>query len=136
MIAPEKPPAADATITARLVAMKRALPRPHPARKPTMPAMLPDIPASAENTTMRARPTTRVRLEPKRDDTAPTTIMATAVTTRQGRDACLGEPEQGGEGRFDRLPFLRGQGVEEASQLRCPVTPAALDQRRPGLGDL
>ncbi len=47
-----------------------------------MPSMLPLDPASAEKTTMMARPTTSVRLAPKRLETALVTSMATAVTTR------------------------------------------------------
>jgi len=82
MIAPAKPPDAEATMTARLVAMNRALPSPQPARKPTIPAMLSDIPAAAAKTTMSTSPATRVRLGPMRDEIAPTKIIATAVTTR------------------------------------------------------
>ncbi len=82
MIAPAKPPLAEATMTARLVAMNRALPRPQPARKPTMPPIEFDVPASAANTTMRTSPTSKVRLAPMRLDTQPTTSIATAVTTR------------------------------------------------------
>ncbi len=55
-IAPAKPPLAEPTMTASEVAMNSALPRPQPARKPTMPSMLPDVPASAENTTIRTSP--------------------------------------------------------------------------------
>lgn len=82
MIAPANPPRALETIAASDVAMKSALPRPQPARKATMPSMLPLDPARAANTTMMARPTTSVRLAPKRLDTAFVTSMATAVTTR------------------------------------------------------
>lgn len=69
-------------MTARLVAMNRALPRPQPARKPTMPPIEPEAPASAENTTISTRPMTSVRLAPIRLETHPTTSIATAVTTR------------------------------------------------------
>jgi hypothetical protein len=82
MIAPPKPPLAEATITARLVAMNRAFPSPQPARKITIPLMLPDAPARAENTTMVASPTSSVGLAPIRLETAPTTSIAIAVTTR------------------------------------------------------
>ena len=81
-MAPANPPDAEATITAREVAMNSALPRPQPARKPTMPLIEPDIPAKAENTTMIARPVTRVRLAPRRLDTQFVPSIATAVTTR------------------------------------------------------
>ena len=82
MIAPAKPLVADATMTARLVAMNNALPRPQPARKPTIWPTVSEVPARAANTTMTARPITRVRLAPIRLDTQPTTSIATAVTTR------------------------------------------------------
>ncbi|MGX1122705.1 hypothetical protein RKD37_008068 [Streptomyces ambofaciens] len=82
MIAPLKPPLAEATITAREVAMNRALPSPQPARKPTMPLMESVAPARAAKTTMTARPVTRVRLAPMRLETQPTKSMATAVTIR------------------------------------------------------
>ncbi len=82
MIAPAKPPLAEPTMTASEVAMNRALPRPHPARKPTIPSMLPDAPAAALKSTMSTRPATRVRLAPMRLETNPVTSMATAVTTR------------------------------------------------------
>ncbi len=82
MIAPANPPLAELTITASEVAMNSALPSPQPARKPTMPPMLSDEPASAANTTMRTRPVISVRLAPIRLDTQPVTSMATAVTTR------------------------------------------------------
>ena len=82
MIAPPKPPLAEPTMTASEVAMNRALPRPQPARKPMMPLMLSVEPASAANTTMIARPTTRVRFAPSTLETQPVTSIATAVTTR------------------------------------------------------
>ena len=56
MIAPATPPLAAPTITDSAVAMKSALPRPQPARKPTICATLPDAPASAVNTTTSASP--------------------------------------------------------------------------------
>ncbi len=82
MIAPVKPPEAELTITASEVAMNSALPSPQPARKPTMPSMPPDEPASAAKITISASPTMSVRLAPRRLDTQPVTSMATAVTTR------------------------------------------------------
>ena len=82
MIAPAKPPVAELTITASEVAMNSALPRPQPARKPTMPSMEFAVPASAANATMSTRPAIRVRLAPRRLDTQPVTSIATAVTTR------------------------------------------------------
>ncbi len=81
-MAPANPPAADETITASEVAMKRALPSPHPARNPTIWPMVWLAPASPANTTMRVRPMRRVRLAPMRLDTHPVTSMATAVMTR------------------------------------------------------
>ncbi len=81
-IAPAKPPLAEPTMTASEVAMNSALPRPQPARKPTMPSMLPDVPASAENTTIRISPLISVHLAPIRLDTQPVTSIITAVTTR------------------------------------------------------
>ena len=69
-------------MTASEVAMNSALPRPQPARKPTMPPIEPDSPASAEKTTMMARPVISVRLAPIRLETQPVKSIATAVTTR------------------------------------------------------
>ena len=82
MIAPPNPPEAELTMTDSDVAMNSALPRPQPARKPTMPPMLPEAPASAANTTISTRPAISVRLAPIRLDTQPVTSIATAVTTR------------------------------------------------------
>ena len=81
-IAPAKPPCAEATMTASEVAMKRALPSPQPARKPMMPPIDWEKPASAENVTMIARPAMSVRLAPSRLETQFVTSIATAVTTR------------------------------------------------------
>jgi len=53
-----------------------------PARKPAIPPIESEVPASAANTTMMTRPITSVRLAPSRLDTQPTSSMATAVTTR------------------------------------------------------
>ena len=47
-------------MTAREVAMTSALPTPQPALNPMMPLMLGEAPASALNTTIRARPTISV----------------------------------------------------------------------------
>ena len=47
-----------------------------------MPLIDPDRPASAENTTMIARPAIRVFFGPIRLETQPVNSMATAVTTR------------------------------------------------------
>ena len=69
-------------MTASEVAMNRALPRPYPARKPTMPLIESDVPARAENATIIARPVTRVRLAPSRLDTQFVSNIANAVTTR------------------------------------------------------
>ena len=70
-------------MTASEVAMNSALPRPQPARKPTMPPIESEAARrGAENTTMSARPAISVRLAPIRLDTQPVTSIATAVTTR------------------------------------------------------
>jgi hypothetical protein len=60
MIAPETPPDAEPMMTASAVAMKSALPRPQPARKPTISPIDPDAPASALKTTTSARPVSSV----------------------------------------------------------------------------
>ena len=70
------------TITASDVAMNRALPRPHPARNPTIPPIDPESPASAETVTMIASPVMRVGFAPIRLETQLVTSIATAVTTR------------------------------------------------------
>jgi hypothetical protein len=80
-IAPVNPPLADATITASEVAMNKAFPTPHPARKPMMPLIDGDAPASALKMTIITRPAMRVRLAPMRLDTQLVMSMATAVTT-------------------------------------------------------
>ena len=64
MIAPENPPDAEPTITASEVAMNKALPSPHPARKPMIWLIVCDDPASALKTTMRVSPAISVRLPP------------------------------------------------------------------------
>ena len=69
-------------MTASEVAMNRALPRPHPARKPMIPPIVPVRPAAAAKITMRISPATRVFFAPMRLDTQLVTSIATAVTTR------------------------------------------------------
>ena len=80
MIAWATEPRAEDTIAASAVAMNSALPSPHTARKPTMPATLSCIPASADPITMITRPSSRVRLAPIRLDTQPVISMATPIT--------------------------------------------------------
>src|SRR3954453_9160651 len=82
-MAPAKPPVAEATMTASEVAMNSALPSPQPARKPTMPLIEPDSPASAEKTTMIDRPVISVFFAPIRLETQPVPSIATAGTTRE-----------------------------------------------------
>ena len=81
-MAPAKPPLAEATITAREVAMNSALPTPQPARNPMIPLMLGEAPAAALNTTIRISPAISVFLAPIRLETQLVISMATAVTTR------------------------------------------------------
>ena len=69
-------------MTASDVAMKRALPRPQPARKPTISPMPPAAPARAAKTTMITRPVTSVALAPIRLETHPVTSIITAVMSR------------------------------------------------------
>ena len=73
-------PRADSTIVARAVAMKSALPRPQPARKPTMPPMLSAEPASAEKMMISTSPRSSVRFAPSRLETTPVISMATPIT--------------------------------------------------------
>ena len=73
-------PRADTTIVASAVAMKSALPRPQPARKPTMPPTESDEPASAEKMMIRTSPRSSVRLAPIRLETTPVMSMATPIT--------------------------------------------------------
>jgi hypothetical protein len=61
MIAPATPPLAAPTMTDSAVAMNSALPRPQPARQPTIPAIEFDRPASALHRTTSVRPTRSVR---------------------------------------------------------------------------
>ena len=70
MIAPPMPPLAEPMITASAVAMNSALPRPQPARKPTISGMLPDAPASALNAITRTRPASSVLRGPMRLETS------------------------------------------------------------------
>ena len=67
-------------MVASAVAMKSALPRPQPARKATIMPIELDRPASALNTTMMARPMSRVRFAPIRLETAPVISIATPMT--------------------------------------------------------
>ncbi len=69
-------------MTASEVAMNRALPMPQPARKPMMPPIEPDVPASALKATISASPAMSVRLAPSRLDTQLVMSIASAVTTR------------------------------------------------------
>ena len=73
-------PADALTIVARAVATKRALPRPHPARKPITAPTLSEKPARAAETMMSARPASRVRLGPIRLETTPVTSIETPMT--------------------------------------------------------
>ena len=80
MIAWAVEPRAETTMVASAVAMNSALPRPQPARKPTMAPMESESPASAENTMISARPTISVFLAPIRLETTPVISMATPMT--------------------------------------------------------
>ena len=60
--------------------MKSALPKPHPARKPTICPMVSEAPASALNATTKASPSSRVRLAPMRLETNPVASIASPVT--------------------------------------------------------
>ena len=65
---------------ASAVAMNSALPRPQPARKPTIAPMVSEEPASAENTMIRTRPHSSVRFAPIRLETTPVISIATPIT--------------------------------------------------------
>ncbi len=80
MIACAVEPRADITMVASAVAMNSALPRPQPARKPTIWPMVLDDPASAENTMIRASPESSVFLAPIRVETTPVISIATPMT--------------------------------------------------------
>ena len=67
-------------MVASAVAMNSALPRPQPARKPTMAPIDVGEPASAEKTMISTRPASRVRLAPIRLETTPVTSIATPMT--------------------------------------------------------
>ena len=82
MIAPAIPPDALATITDSAVAMNSALPRPQPARKPTISEIEPDAPASALKATTSARPSISVARGPMRLETKPVTSIARPVTAK------------------------------------------------------
>ena len=82
MIAPPTPPLAEPMITASAVAMKSALPRPQPARKPTISGIDPDAPASALNTITRTSPASSVLRGPMRLETNPVTSIDTPVTAK------------------------------------------------------
>ena len=79
MIAWPVEPRADITMVARAVATNRALPRPQPARKPTMAPTEFDEPARAANTMIRTRPDSRVRFGPIRLETTPVISIATPM---------------------------------------------------------
>ncbi len=81
-MAPAKPPLAEATMTAKEVAMNSALPTPQPARNPMIPLMLGEAPASALKATIRSRPAISVVLAPSRLEAQFVNSIATAVTTR------------------------------------------------------
>ena len=80
MIASAVVPRADITMVASAVAMNRALPSPHPARNPTIWPIVSDVPARAEKTMIRPRPSSSVRLAPIRLETTPVISMATPIT--------------------------------------------------------
>ena len=70
------------TIVARAVAMKSALPRPHRARKATMPPTVSWLPARPAPTMMSASPSSRVRFAPTRLLTQPVPSIAMPMTAR------------------------------------------------------
>ena len=82
MIAPETPPDAAPMITASAVAMNSALPRPQPARNPTISPIDPDAPASALKAITRARPTSSVLRGPMRLETKPVTSIERPVMAK------------------------------------------------------
>ena len=67
-------------MTASEVAMNSALPRPQPARKPTIWLIVSELAAASENATISDSPTMSVRLAPIRLDTQPVISIATAKT--------------------------------------------------------
>ncbi len=80
MIAWATEPLAETTMVERAVAMKSALPRPQPARKPTMAPTVSEAPARAEKTMISTSPRSSVRLAPMREDTTPVISIATPMT--------------------------------------------------------
>ena len=81
-IALASPPEAAPTMTASAVAMKSALPRPQPRRKPAIAPMLDAAPASALNRTTSTSPASSVRRGPIREDTQPPTSIETPVIAK------------------------------------------------------
>ena len=73
-------PLAAVTMVARAVAMKSALPRPQPARKPTIWPTVSLMPARADETMMSTSPLSSVRFAPMRLETQPVTSIATPMT--------------------------------------------------------
>jgi hypothetical protein len=69
-------------ITDSAVAMNSALPRPQPARSPTMAPMLFEAPASALKAMMSSRPASSVRLAPIRLATALVTSIEMPVNAK------------------------------------------------------
>ena len=80
MIACFTEPLDAVTMVASAVAMNSALPRPQPARKPTIAPIVLDDPARAENAMISTRPDSSVRLAPIRLETNPVISIATPVT--------------------------------------------------------
>ena len=69
-------------MTLNAVAMKSALPRPQPARKPTISGIEPDRPASALKTITSTSPPSSVLRGPIRLDTHPVTSIETPVIAK------------------------------------------------------
>jgi hypothetical protein len=69
-------------ITDSAVAMNSALPRPHPARRPTIAPMLSEAPARALNAMISSRPPSSVRLVPIRLATALVTSIEMPVNAK------------------------------------------------------
>ena len=70
------------TIVESAVAMKRALPSPHPARNPITASTVPLVAHRRAKSTMRASPISSVRFAPMRLETQLVTSMARPVTAR------------------------------------------------------
>ncbi len=79
MIAWPVEPRADITMVASAVATNSALPRPQPARNPTIAPTEFEEPASAAKTMIRTRPESSVRFGPIRLETTPVTSIATPM---------------------------------------------------------